>query len=494
MKSQRGAAAIYLVFLLVPLFGTVFLALEGTRYIQKKNRLGDATEAATLAVTMANRDDKNQSYETQLAKDYVSSYMRNIDEVSQIKVEREEAIDDYPIPDGTVEKREYTQYRVTAKTKHSSWLHSDLIPSFNSTETLANRALARAYPEYLTNVDVDIVFVSDFSGSMKDDKIDSLKNAVTKISEVILVPREGESDIRNRIALVPYNMRVVEGDRQRNTCMTQLKYRNPSGKTGSKYTSYESISWTKWAKKDYDDVEDCASKEIECNGMPGSPADARTIISVLEGSESEYPDNEKWIDYPRTVEQVFNVNDDSIQHNPKTQNLFSDRDVCSKEGKFWTIPLTNKTSKIKTVGDMNPAGWTSVYQGVLRGAQILDKGRPINPNDEEEEAYRKRLKMILILSDGEEKPFEHTFSRLVDKGLCDTIKAKFSDGDLPLYMGVIGIQFSASGQKAFKKCVGKDNITDVDNLDDLIQDILDLIKKGAKSDGIPKLYYRHTES
>ncbi|MBW8183268.1 TadE/TadG family type IV pilus assembly protein [Shewanella nanhaiensis] len=488
-KRQRGAAAIYLVFLLIPLFGMVFLALEGTRYIQKKNRLGDATEAASLAVSMANRDDKG--YETQLAKDYISSYMRNIKEISQVKVERKEDIDHYPLADGSFEDREYTQYRVTAKTDHTSWLHSDLIPSFNETETLANRALARAYPEYLGDRDVDIVFVSDFSGSMKGSRINSLKDAITEISNEILVPRDGETEIRNRIALVPYNMRVVEGDSGRSVCMTQLKYRNPSGKTGSNYTNYESINWREWANKSYSQVSSCVSNSRKCNGLPGPRADARTIKSVVNDSSQRWPDSSNWIDYSRSVEQVFNESPDRVQHHPSYQRLYSGS-MCN--GSFWTIPLTNQKSEVMRVNQMSPNGGTSVYQGLFRGAQILDKGRPVDPDEEEDKAYQKRLKMLLMISDGKEDPYRNTFSDLVNAGACNKIRERFNDGDLPLHMGVIGVQFSASGQNAFKKCVGEENIIDVGNLDDLIQEILDLIKKGAKSDGISKLYYRHTES
>ena len=164
-------------------------------------------------------------------------------------------------------------------------------------------------------------------------------------------------------------------------------------------------------------------------------------------------------------------------------------------GNFWSLPLTNQKSQIDTVSSMTPNGGTSVYQGLLRGAQILDKGRPVNPDEEELKEYDKRLKMILILSDGMESPYKNTFSNLVNNyGMCDKIRTQFNYSELPLHMGVIGIQFSASGQNAFKNCVGADNIIDVDDLDDLIEEILDLIKKGAKSDGISKLYYRHTES
>ena len=486
---QRGAAAIYLVLLLIPLFGMVFLALEGTRYIQKKNRLGDATEAASLAVSMANRNDKG--YETQLAKDYISSYLRNIKEISQVRIERKEDIDHYPMADGSFEDREYTQYRVTANTEHTSWLHSDLIPSFKATETLGNRALARAYPEYLGDRDVDIVFVSDFSGSMDGYRINSLKNAITQISNEILIPREGETEIRNRIALVPYNMRVVEGGDDRNTCMTQLKYRNPSGKTGSSYTNYESINWREWANKSYNQVSSCVSNSRKCNGLPGPRADARTIKSVVNDSSQRWPDSSNWIDYSRSVEQVFSESPTNVQHHPSYQRLYNSS-MCN--GSFWTIPLTNQKSEIMRVNQMSPNGGTSVYQGLLRGAQILDKGRPTNPDEEETKEYNKRLKMILIISDGKEDPYRNTFSNLVNAGVCNKIRSRFNDGDLPLHMGVIGVQFSASGQNAFKKCVGEENIIDVGNLDDLIEDILDLIKKGAKSDGISKLYYRHTEN
>ncbi|MCL1145360.1 pilus assembly protein [Shewanella marinintestina] len=489
LKRQQGAAAIYLVFLLIPLFAMVFLALDGTRYIQKKNRLADATEAASLAISMANCDDRD--YETQLAKDYISSYVRNIKEISQVKIERTEEIDNYPLSDGSYEEREYTQYRVSAKTEHSSWLHSALIPSFNETEMLANRAVARAYPKYLGDRDVDIVFVSDFSGSMKGSRINSLKDAITQVSNEILIPRDGETQVRNRVALVPYNMRVVEGGSDRSICMTQLKYRNPSGKTSSSYTDYESINWREWANQSYSKVSSCANSSRKCNGLPGPRADARTIKSVVNDSSQKWPDSSNWIDYSRSVDQVFTQSPDHVQHHPSEERLYSSS-MCN--GRFWTIPLTNQKAQIMKVNSMSPDGGTSVYQGLLRGAQILDQGRPVNPNEEEEKGYTKRLKMLLIISDGKEDPYRDTFSNLVNAGVCTKIRERFNDGDLPLHMGVIGVQFSASGQNAFKKCVGEENIIDVGNLDDLIQEILDLIKKGAKSDGIPRLYYRHTES
>ncbi|TOK95870.1 pilus assembly protein TadG, partial [Vibrio parahaemolyticus] len=60
-------------------------------------------------------------------------------------------------------------------------------------QKLAGRSLARKYPAYLGDNNIDIVFVSDFSGSMNDKwgssrskKIDDLKIAIDQISNKIL--------------------------------------------------------------------------------------------------------------------------------------------------------------------------------------------------------------------------------------------------------------------------------------------------------------------
>jgi len=160
MYKQQGTAAIYLVFLLIPLFGTIFLALEGTRYIQKQNRLADASEAAALAITMANRGNIT-NYEETLSIKYVQSYVRKIQDTPVLSVLMTEGEDTI----GSVIKP-YVQYKVDANTAHQSWFSSLLIPSFSPVESIVNKAVARNYPEIAGDKYVDIVFVSDFSGSM----------------------------------------------------------------------------------------------------------------------------------------------------------------------------------------------------------------------------------------------------------------------------------------------------------------------------------------
>ncbi|MGF1885412.1 pilus assembly protein [Photobacterium profundum] len=490
-RHQRGAAGIYTALALIPLFGMIFWALEGTRYIQKKNRLADATEAATLAITTANQDDK--TYENQLATGYIQAYIRNITSINNIKIERSEGIDNYPTPDGN-EEREYFQYRVTAKTNHISWLSSDIIPSFAPTETVANRALARNYPIYLGDKDIDIVFVSDFSGSMKGNKIRALKDAIQAIANEILVPRDGEVEVTNRIAFVPYNMRVQEKRSNTRWCITQLDYR--PNFNGGNYSSYEDIDWSTWSTWTRNQVRDCSNGYYSCTGK--KRRDARTVYAILNASKSEtgsgwyFPDPYSYINFPGSVAKTFTAKANNLQFQSTNQKLYSGG-MCS--GNFWTIPLTSEKTALSPIqNNMSPDGGTSVYQGLIRGAQILEQGRPTSPSTETSAAYNSRIKMILMLSDGQEMPYVSTFNQLVNQGLCNTIKAQFNDSDQPLYMGVLGIEFDAQGQQGFKNCVGQNNITNVDDVDDLIKEILEMIKEGSKTDGISKLYYRHLES
>ncbi|GAM73395.1 protein tadG [Vibrio ishigakensis] len=135
---------------------------------------------------------------------------------------------------------------------------------------------------------------------------------------------------------------------------------------------------------------------------------------------------------------------------------------------------------------MKADGWTSVYQGLIRGAQMLADGRPDVQDEEALEDYYERAQMLLILSDGQEDPFRSTFTDLVDAGLCTEIRDHFKDHERPLYIGVIGINFNASGQTGFRDCA--DEIIDVSNSQDLLDKIQELIQKGAATSGVSRLY------
>lgn len=495
MNKQTGSAAIYLVFLLVPLFGTIFLALEGTRYIQKQNRLADASEAAALAITMANRGNTTD-YEQALSIKYVKSYVRQIKDVPVLSVSVKEVEDII----GAVIKP-YVQYNVDVSTAHKSWLSSLLIPSFLPVESIVNKSIARNYPEIAGDKYVDIVFVSDFSGSMnstwegRTKKIDALKDAVLKISTEILA--ESDDEGKNKIGFVPFNMRVqryVEGEKR---CVTQLSYKDYlPGHNSRYYTPYDQVDWKKYVKDlspNY--LSNCAYDGRYCGSLPQK--DARTIMSISGKSRDIHPDPYKYVDIGKTVTNVFIDKIDNSQLHPKANYYRYNKlwSVSSCNTDFNTIAMTENMHDLKAINTMSASGGTSVYQGIIQGAQLLQKEKSAYVTDAEKAEYKNRLKMLFILSDGVEDPYKETFKKLVNyggtgKGLCKRIKDEFSDGDVPLYMAVLGINFDATKQLVFKQCVGENNIVDVSNVDDLIIEIKDMIQKGAQTEGISKLHYR----
>jgi tight adherence protein G len=180
IKRQKGVAGIWLGFTLVPIMGFTFWAVEGTRYVQEYNRLGDANEAAAMAMTIQDNPDNAE----QLAKDYLQSYVRDIDSMSIVYERTTEEDSD---------QDEFVQYSLTTSTSHKSWFTSTFIPSFDEQVNLGGKAVAKKYSTYLGDNNIDIVFVADFSGSMgskwndsassSNRKIDDLQYAINEVSK-----------------------------------------------------------------------------------------------------------------------------------------------------------------------------------------------------------------------------------------------------------------------------------------------------------------------
>lgn len=158
----------------------------------------------------------------------------------------------------------------------------------------------------------------------------------------------------------------------------------------------------------------------------------------------------------------------------------------NNSSQFYNLRLSNRLSDLTAVDSMWANGGTAAFQGILRGAQILNEGNPNSADQEEQQAYNKKIKMLLILSDGQESPDNGILKGLVDWGMCDKARQEIPG----LYIGVIGIDFRASQQSGFQDCVvdPREDIIDVSNLDELIEKIEELIRKGSKTSGITKLY------
>ncbi|USD61766.1 pilus assembly protein TadG [Vibrio sp. SCSIO 43140] len=517
MRKQSGVAAIWFGLTLVPIMGFTFWAVEGTRYVQETSRLKDAAEAAAIAVTIEDNEDNSQA----MATHYVDSYVREI-KSSNVTTTRF-----FQEQDDSADQDEYTQYTVNAVTTHDSWFHSTFIPSFSETQDLAGYSLARKYTAFLGDNNIDITFVSDFSGSMNwcwgktyscnsgPWKIDDLMVAISTISESILC-RENDSDIssdlevsqcneensnqadkvNNRIAFVPYNIRTRETDSGGNVrAVSQLRYRDDVDNSSSD-RDYEEVNWNKWRKFYSYQVRACAIDVDECpnerNGEHEQAKRLRYALGLGNGKSTYHTELYNYVDFDASINEMMTEHFPALKTHYRVDDNLLYAGFGSRTGsQFSNIPLTNNVKNLSPIDSMWAGGSTAVFQGIMRGVRMLADGNPNSDDEEEQEAYDKKVKMLLILSDGQESPNNGILNSLVSPGgnklgICDKAREVIPG----LYIGVIGVDFAASHSKGFKDCVldEDEDIIDVKNLDELIEKIEELIRKGSKSSGVTKLY------
>ncbi|TKG29897.1 hypothetical protein FCV87_06480 [Vibrio breoganii] len=487
-KKQKGVAIIVVALSMVAIGGMAQLAVEGSRMIQERNRLADAAEAATLAVAIANHSD--QSVSDQMARDYLEKYLPNID-IGNVKVVRKEGQEEL---DGN--KLYYVQYEVEADATFDSQFSflSDGSGSSSETRAVGNDAMAKTY---MLPSDLDLVYVADFSGSMNNrwqgnqTQLDVLKEQVQIISDDLLSSGATNAGYAHRIGFVPYNLRTQEYINDELRCVTELEYN--AGVINNNVVEYPAIDWYQWGKESNDTLGRCADNANNCPSF-STRRHARIVEDVFSksrsetgyGSNSRWPDPLTYVNIDKTVQNwnVSQMNTTSLhpKYDDNGTRLFSGG-MCGSDAKFSSIHLSREAPSIS---NMEADGGTAVYQGLIRGAQVLVAGKPDVDDHEALEAYYERAQMLLILSDGREDPYTKTFSDLVDAGLCNEIRDHFKDHERPLYIGVIGINFSASGQTGFRNCA--DEIIDVSNSQDLLDKIQELIQKGAATSGVSRLY------
>ncbi|MEZ9246034.1 TadE/TadG family type IV pilus assembly protein [Vibrio lentus] len=534
-KKQQGVAVIWLALALVPVMGFTFLSVEGTRYIQTSARLNDSLEAAAIAVTIADYRDEGET--NKLATDYVKAYVRGakgIDITSEW--EHQEWIE-------ATETPEHIQYRVAASTTHQSWFASQFIPSFDETQVITGQSVAKKYPMFLGDNNIDLMLVSDFSGSMNwrwgennsctnsSCKIEDLKTAVRELAETALCHKikKGECLVKvkqangkyewetipdrldNRIGIVPFNIRTreitsINGSPQ-TVAASQLVYSDDVEASVSD-DDYDDVPWDYWRRYNQKYIIRCVTSPNECDpdhrhslwwGWYEANEDIKRLRHVLVSAEDDwYPDNPNYVNYESSVNRLLDnkVLNDSTYYQVEDVQLYSGYG-SSDDNQFQNIELTNdlitllgqkfngKDHNAYGVYDMWASGSTAAFQGMLRGFQLLAAGKPETNDPDEVEAYDNKLKMLFVLTDGQENPDNGILGNLVEADMCGKARELIPG----LFIGVIGIDFQASQESGYQDCVvDTEDIIDVTNLDQLKESIEELIRRGAKSNGVTQLY------
>ncbi len=404
-KRNQGHAAILFVLIIPALFGLFALGSDGARALQASARLDDGLEAASLAVAAFNDDNDDDGsgagseINQTIANAYISQYMDSMNSVSNVKIEKKNCED---IPDcvSGLENGDsrFFEYSVTATTNHDFWFpnaFTDNVETFSVSGTSSSRKYQ--------NHAVDVVFVSDFSGSMGNgwdggskDKYEDLIDVIGLVTTELAKFNALENIDDNSVSFVAFNhmARLDDGDGSGTNCYVQQL----------KYSGY-SVSTT------------------------------QTINAIF---------TEKY----------------GCTYNSHSGGSFYD-----------LVPTTNFTSFNNTISNFYPGGWTASYQGIIRGAQLLDKGT--NPR-----------RLMIVLSDGQEySSSNNTISNnLVNAGMCNTIRAHFDsqvigDEEVSSKIAVIGFDYDLENNEALKNCAGSDNVYKAEDKNEILNRILELISE-----------------
>lgn len=439
IRKNRGHAAILFVLIVPALFGLFALGTESAMMLQNDARLNDSLEAASLAVAAANddNDDNNDgvddgkiglgsAYNQKLAKAYITEYMYNMDSIVSVRIAKKECEE---IPDcvSGLEKGEarFFEFEVTATTKHSAAFESDITGDGNYQVTSEGKA--RKYQNHA----VDIVFVSDFSGSMGDSWAGGSKKKYKDLVDVIEAVT---------VELAKFNGLVNMDD-------------NTVGYVGfNRYTH---------------------------------KLKSKKVITNKNDGYYKFGSNEYWVSIGETLVEMYEYDQIVDSSSSKTvNNIFNEKSSFSTKrlvlGKyynsdgddayFYDIDLTTDFATFNsTIASFYPDHGTSSYQGLIRGAQIIAKGD--NPR-----------RLLIILSDGNDN-YTSTTTSLVNAGMCSTIRNTLdaqttSGGDeVTSKIAVIGFDYDVASNSALQDCAGSDNVFKAENTSDILNKILELISE-----------------
>ncbi len=422
LHNQKGVAAIFFVLIIPCLWGLFTLGVEGSRYLQEKARLSDSLESAVLAVA-ANKEQSDSENDTNNNKQLVSEYLdylnqeiASIDAVSITKISCEDAEKECGTP-GVYDRSgmRFIQYKVDVTTQYTSWFPgSEHMLGFDEKVTMNTGAMARRYQQRA----LDIVFVADYSGSMKESwdgepKYKGVRKNIGYILDELnkyngLSGKEGD---KNRASFVGYNFFVKD-------------------KRGSSVYSIEQVVYN----------QKCVKKKW------------------------------KWIDgklqqvcvkYDREEPNVTGTISDIFTENTTTDEKQDDGAI------FYNREFTFNFSQLKKdISKFYPSDGTSSYEGIISAARILNE-----PSDNER-------KLMVILTDGEDwrkDDSELLYGVNTGVGICEPIRNQLNSSDVEFKMVVIGFDYDMNENKGLKTCVGEKNVFKAENYDEIYNQILELI-------------------
>lgn len=475
IKNENGAILLSFIILLPILMGLIFLSLELSLFIQKKARLSDAIEQATLALTVANHDipDAPQAQRNNdLVSSYVAAYLPS---------------ETFSTPTIAIKNNAvHLEYDVNITMNYPvSFLKKSMIARTNNEITTTDSASAKKYLSSRAEP-TDIVFVADYSGSMNksfeyssstESKIAVLRWIFENLNEKI-----NSNDAIDVIGFVPFSWgsKIIAGNKEFCHFPFVPKKYSSSGDYLRRYTA-SGLKKFQGSEKLADIIHveyGKLSQEDEYLERVIEEIKKNIINDKQRSKATKFFKYATFIDYTIIIWEIITNNIDynktikSITKKTKEINIpildILNNNFCLKNINAHIIDRDNMNNSILLDAlKFDADGGTLISSGILAGNNIFKK------------TNNGHKKLMVILSDGDDsnhtnselsddykdKKYFNVTKKLIEKGMCEKIKEN------DIRMVFIGIGYVPREDIDWKACVGEDNFYLAQNAHELAQDL-----------------------
>ncbi|CAH0537058.1 hypothetical protein VMF7928_00894 [Vibrio marisflavi CECT 7928] len=407
-RKQQGVAGIIFVLLLLGMIGFLALATDGARALQTRARLDNASEVASIAVAALNDDNESTDGSgSAVNQTLVSNYAKAyVPDINNINSLKISKVD------CSLDNSKCLDDFVDGY-QYQINISTDQLSWFPGGDNQQGfgKTFTTASQAISQKVEspVDTVIVADFSGSMNNRPSSGGKAKYKQLQDVV-------QEVTDQLATQNANL----ADEYKNKIGLAV-YNTATHSVPSDGQSYHSIVQT-----------------INNNGHPTS-------------SHSN-------VDATNTIQHIFDVKNSSYE-------------VSNSGGNFHDLQLTTDFNSFNSSLDsFYPSNGTASYQGIIRGAQLLNTG-----------TLSRRL--MIIISDGEDN-YPSTTQNLVDNGMCDTIRdtldsqtATVNGQPVETTLAFIGFDYDTSTNPALTQCVGKNNVYEAKDGQQMVNQILGIINE-----------------
>ncbi|MFD1806449.1 pilus assembly protein TadG-related protein [Pasteurella oralis] len=532
--DERGVYAVMTALLAFPLLVLVGFTVDGTGVLLDKSRLAQGMDQAALALIaennnyrdnkkhsdvnrqivskeekskfggnefMAKQEKRNQELIQGIAKLYLRSEDSRDSEVPvKISKDFQYLCEELDLPTGNeYSRRKPVVCQVQGSVDRKFWLPvSESLANVSSLKdgrlTLDSQT-TYAIKEKGVVIPVELMLVSDFSGSMYQDlngksvgksKISILREVVGEISNILFPAKESEEvSPFNRMAFAAF----AGGVRQKNessTCTLPYEgrsWRNPTNLTIERWIKGNNtpLKWNdkekrwdnSWVKFDihYEGKYDVFDEKTCKKASENSPTRCQILANPKTIMDYAIKINDwttvinifnTYIDTNKTINQVSNFDGS----NRKYDLVFDDEVYClgGNKGKQTTQSWFDRSKKniSNELNRINPTGSTSASSGLIVGANlIMDANK--DPKAQPSKLGTNTQRIIMVLSDGEDNwPNKDILVTLLDAGICERIKERVDTlqdpkfRELPTRIAFVAFGYSPPQRQvdAWKKCVG----------------------------------------